>query len=115
MEPGKKDKIKYAIFLNAFILPGAGHFYIGERIKGVILSIISIFLVFAPVVKYLMAAALGLQIVSQMNNTTALSKAMLTSQTVWPEVRSTLILAVIGILIIWGYGIIDLYIKYKKS
>jgi len=114
MERSKKDKRKLALILNALVLPGLGHFYIGQKLKGVFLVIATLFFFATPLVKYTMLVSKMLAFVASLNNPNMLANLYQASALVWPNVKTILYISIIGLLAVWIYGIWDIW-RVKRS
>lgn len=107
-----KSKATIAIILNATVLPGCGHWVLGQRIKGTIIGLVVIFLVTLPLVQY------SITLLSTIRGVTAGGPAMQRSiQAIsesWTVNRNLFYICIIGIAILWIYGILDIYLIKRR-
>lgn len=101
-----------ALLLNALVLPGTGHWYAGYRLRGAVLAIISVFFVIAPTIKYMLVLS-HVADVMRLQTPQILPTLPIMLSTAWQQVAAAVYLALGGILIVWVFGIIDIYQKTK--
>lgn len=108
-------KRKIAILLNALILPGAGHFYAGLRLRGAMLALACIAFITLPVIKYAMAFSYTLDmmdITGNLNFYGIMAEALVRA---WADVRTLSYLALAGLFIVWLFSIIDIVLKTRGT
>ncbi|MBT3182641.1 MAG: hypothetical protein HN337_09080 [Deltaproteobacteria bacterium] len=105
-------KIDTAILTNALVLPGIGYFILGQRLKGILISAITIILLILPLAKYTLSVLsdmkglyAGSPVINQ--SLSALSRA-------WKINQSFIIYCLIGIVALWVFCLLDLMIMKKK-
>lgn len=110
----QRKKIDIAILLNAFVFPGFGHFYIKQKLMGFLLSIGSVFFIACPVIKYSIMTGYALQFMNTAIQGITAENILNVMALAWPDVKRMTFLSLLGLLVIWLYGIIDLVVK-KRS
>lgn len=111
MGEGKRKTI-IAVALNALVIPGAGHIYIGYKVRGFVLMIACVFFIVVPLARFsiLMTYALNLMGPSP---TGLISDLLNAANIIWPEVRGAVLIATAALTIIWIFGIADVYMKSR--
>lgn len=109
-----KKKTLIAVVLNALVLPGVGHIYIGLRVRGTVLALLTVFFVVAPIAKYAMLMSYALNSMTVITSGAAANFAFALSS-MWPAVKNAVILAAVAIAVIWVFGIYDVYVKSKAQ
>lgn len=107
-----KDRWTLAIILNALVLPGSGHLVIGQRLRGFVISGFTLFFTLFPLVRYLMAATNAMRMMA--GRGAAFYSGIQAMSTAWEANRSVILWCLLGILILWAYGIIDIIIRKRK-
>lgn len=108
-EKAMNSRRNIAIILNALVLPGVGHIYLGQRLKGTLLSLLCVFFIVAPIVKYGVMTSYVLNLMPPRDEPAALNLAYALANT-WPQMRNIMLLSLGGLAIIWIYGIVDVYL-----
>lgn len=109
------DKLKsprIALLLNALVMPGAGHIYLGKAVKGYLMSIAVFVLLIIPIVRYTMAVVDGLNNLIVGGNIS--SSAISAISGAWAANKNLILYSLLGIVIIWIYGIVDVMIEAKR-
>ena len=101
-----------ALILNAFVLPGTGHFLIGFKLKGVLIALLTMFFALLPLIRYAMGTVNSLQSLPLMGS--AYDRGVAAFSTSWEINRNFILICVTGMLILWIYGIIDLFLIRKR-
>lgn len=99
---------KIALLLNAFVMPGSGHIFIGQKFRGYLLSLITLILVIIPVVRYTMTVVNSLNALVVSGNISA--SAISTMGNAWAINKNLILFCLAGIFAAWIYGIIDIII-----
>ena len=103
-----------AFILNALVLPGTGHYMIGQKVKGIIMGTSVTALIFIPVIRYMWTVLDALNSITVSD--TALKSSVGALSSSWISNKTLIIICLIGVLAIWLYGIIDLaHIKKKET
>lgn len=112
MEKSKATKLIIAVLLNVFIIPGAGHIYIGQRVRGYVLSLATTVFLVVPLARYaiLVSAALSN---SPVHSQTPLAGMISAFGRAWPDAKELVILSLAALAIIWIFGIVDVYLRCK--
>lgn len=105
-------KTTIAIILNLFVMPGLGHIYMGFKMRGAVIAGICAFFLIAVIAKYMLMMSYALNVMSY-QGTNPLQILFESAAIVWPEMRSAVLLGIAGILLLWGFSIIDIYNKGK--
>lgn len=108
-----KARLNTALFLNAVVMPGSGHVLIGENFKGYTISIIVLFLILFPLGKYTMTIAQALKTMNL--NGGALASSLNALSQGWTSNKALIINCLIGILAVWLFGIVDIFIKRLRK
>lgn len=95
-----------ALLLSLLVLPGAGHVYLGEKKKGNILSLITIF--FFTSLIALFVFPLRQQITSLPLSRSPLITVWVAVQQVWNSYAPFYILGGVILLILWIYAALDI-------
>lgn len=109
----EKDK-RYvlAILMNAFALPGAGYFLIGEKIRGILISVLSVLFLTAASVQY------GLAVVKRLSmmipDDVGASATSIALYEAWQINRNAIFLYIAAMALLWIYCLIDVMLKRKK-
>lgn len=101
-----------ALILNALVLPGSGHYMIGQKLKGAIIAIVATALIFIPVISYALTVLNALNAISISDP--GLKSGMDTLSNSWTSNKHIIIVCLLGVVAIWLYGIIDL-VRLKKK
>lgn len=109
----EKRNLSAAMMLNALVFPGIGHFYLGMRLKGAVMAIMTAVFIIVPVAKFAVLSSYAINIMKQ-TGTSPVFSMLRTFSEVWPLVRTTVLLAILGIVIIWTYGMADVWLIIRK-
>jgi hypothetical protein len=104
--PEQPKNLGAAIFLNAAILPGAGHWLAGYTRHAAAMIAAIILLLFAPLFRFMFAV---MQLVQE--SIVETGRPMRTLEVLaaaWRADRTLYLLCIAGIVLIWIYGIVDL-------
>lgn len=114
MTRSESPKKTIAIFLNALVCPGVGHIYMGYKVRGYVLAIACVFFIVAPLAKFVfaMSYAMNMMRAPSSNPVILLSQAAVVT---WPDIKGVVLSSIAGIIIIWVYGIVDIYMKSKGA
>jgi hypothetical protein len=101
-----------AMVLNALVMPGFGYYFLGEKIRGTIVSCATVLIIMAPVISftvtasnYIRSAHMSASAYQVMNE--AMRKSVETN---------TLVIGISIALLgaVWGYCLIDLMVRRDK-
>ena len=111
--PIKDNKIRWAIILNAFVMPGSGHIFLGEKTKGYLLGTAVIVLVLAPLMRFMLS-------VMQSTATLTAQDSMIASSidafsVAWSANSTFIICCLLGVVALWIYGIVDVWRKSSQG
>lgn len=106
MDNPKSTKI--ALLLNALVMPGSGHIFIGQKLKGYLLSLVTLALLIIPIVRYTMTVVNSLNALVVSGNISA--SALSTMGKAWTINKNLILFCLAGTLAAWIYGIIDIII-----
>lgn len=99
---------KLAISFNAFVFPGAGYFFLKQKIKGVVVISIVLLLFVIAVRAYTNAFESALQQTMQADQL-SLASLVRSLTTAWQLSAKPIVLALVGILVVWIGSIVDIY------
>lgn len=100
-----------AVLLNALVMPGSGHIYLGKKLKGYLLGITTLVVLFTPIVRYTMTVVEGLKKLTLEDNQ-AISGIGLISNA-WAINKSLILYCLAGLGVAWIYGILDIIIERR--
>jgi hypothetical protein len=106
------DRFSLALLLNACVLPGMGNYIIGERIKGVFISLASILCLFVPLLKYSVDVFKVLD--QKFENPAEFASSLNAASTAFQRNKDLIIYCLGALVLLWLYGIIDILIKKRK-
>lgn len=106
-------KLKTALLLNALVMPGAGHIYIGKSLKGYLMGIAVLVLLIIPIVRYTMTVMEGMKTLIIGGNISA--SAITAISGAWAVNKNLILYSLLGILVIWIYGIADIMIQNRHG
>lgn len=106
-------KHKAAILLNALVLPGLGQIMVGKRIKGIVISALTLILLFIPLFKYAIEVFSTLRAISPTES--GIARGMSTFGNAWDLSRGIIIPCLIAIVILWIYSIVDIALSKRKG
>lgn len=98
VEPVKAKDLKLALCFNAFVFPGAGYFFVKQKVKGVI--VISIVLLLFVIAARAYASAFETALLHGSGIVASLAGA-------WNFSAKPILLAFAGIVAIWIVSIVD--------
>lgn len=107
------SKFRNALLFNALVMPGSGHMYVGQKVRGFIIAVVTLILVILPVVIYSVTTIKMLDAVSlagngAINAVNALGHAF--------EMNKRAIIAcLVSLGLIWLYSILDIVLVMKKK
>lgn len=114
MEKSKRTKVGSALVFNALVLPGLGHIFLGQKIKGVLLILSTLFFVVVPVAKYSVEVSFALNTMRTAHRSSAFD--MLSAlTTAWGPSKRLILMSVAALIVIWGYSIADIYFREMKK
>ncbi len=100
------------MLINAFALPGAGYFLIGERIRAIAISALSILFLTAASVQYGLAVVKRLSMMIPVDmGANATSVALYEA---WQINKNAIFLYIAAIFLLWLYCLVDVIMKRKK-
>lgn len=102
VEPVKAKDLKLALCFNAFVFPGAGYFFVKQKIKGII--VISVVLLLFVVAARAYANAFETALLQGGGIVASLAGA-------WQLSAKPILLAFAGIVAIWIASVVDVYRK----
>ena len=101
-----------ALVLSLLVIPGAGHIFIGKKLKGFFLAIASVFFIVVPLVRYGMVASYALNVMAVQRGGPAIN-LLYAGELAWPEVRNIALLSLAALTLIWAYAAIDVYLETR--
>jgi uncharacterized BrkB/YihY/UPF0761 family membrane protein len=102
-----------AIFLNALVLPGAGHWLAGFTKQGAAMIVAVLLLLFVPLIRFVMSV---MELVQQSIAETGMPMRTLEAlSTAWHTQRTFSLLCLAAIVLIWIYGIVDLSVRRMRK
>jgi len=104
----KKKKWQNALMYNLFVMPGAGQISLGNKRKGFLLIFETCFFIFYAFLAFARAWELKL---THSNPTLEIIYAI---KIAWAGSKTKIILCLGGIIIVWVYGIYDIYAQKKN-
>jgi len=113
MDQGKKRKI--AISLNALVMPGAGHYYMGYKLRGTLLALACLIFMILPIIKYTMLISYTLDMLDLTDNLTAFGAMAQALTLAWSDMKALAYLALLGILFVWIIGMIDIVLITRRK
>lgn len=102
-----------AILLNALVLPGLGQLMVGRRIKGIVISALTIVFLFIPLFKYSVETFSTLRALSSTGS--GIANSMSTFSNAWVSSKGIIIPCLITIGVLWMYSIVDIILSKKWS
>ncbi|HEX8960947.1 MAG TPA: hypothetical protein VF775_05195 [Geobacteraceae bacterium] len=104
-----KKNIKAAL-LSAFVLPGLGQFYRGDRVKGgILIALVNVFLLAAL---FLVLKGMGeLLVTAKLSGMSAAERVIEGLKEKSPAVRALLA----AFFALWAYGVVDALLHKEKS
>lgn len=113
MDSKLEKRFTVAILLNALVLPGTGHFYLGKKTKGLVIALATTLLIFLPLYRYSMTAFYTIQLASAKSSDVMVGLNAMSSA--WAIHRSMILWAMVGVLLLWIYAIADLIILKNQN
>lgn len=105
-ETTEKKNLGAAIFLNALVLPGAGHWLAGFLKQAAAMITAVVLLLFIPLFRFMITV---MQLVQQSMAENGLPMRTIEAlSTAWQMQRTFSLLCIAGLVLIWIYGIVDL-------
>jgi len=104
-----------AILLNALIMPGAGHLFLKQRIKGTILSILTLVMFIIPIAVYISDAMSGIDMLMAKNATQLSANIMGAMTSSWSMHRHMISSFAFAIIVLWVYAIIDVILMMMRG
>jgi hypothetical protein len=112
-ETTEKKNLGAAIFLNALVLPGAGHWLAGFPKQAVAMISGVVVLLFAPLFRFMVAV---MELVQQSMSTRGVPMRTLEAfSKAWQMQRTFSLLCIAGLVLIWIYGIVDLARRWRRG
>jgi len=105
-------KLSIALTMNALVLPGTGHMYMGRNVKGTVISILTIIFVFLPLVLYMITLNKHLRMLSP--TLPVLKRSISSLSSAWEANSTVILVCLLAIFILWLYGILDLLLKNRN-
>lgn len=96
-----------ALVLNALVLPGSGHIFLGRRALGYAIAIPVISLIVTPLVLYALSTMEALSKLSS-PGMPGMKLGLTSLHQAWTAEKGTIGLCILGIVGLWLYGIVDL-------
>lgn len=103
------SKLALVLLLNQLVMPGFGYLVIKESIRGTIVMAITLLVVFVPIFFLLSGTREYLQTTPPIGNSVALATNALQSS--FAGNRTMLIVAGVGLGLIWCYCLIDVLVR----
>jgi hypothetical protein len=97
--------------MNAFVMPGSGHILLGMKFRGWAICLAVIGLLFAAMYKFIsdsFDAMLGTHALGQMTTTFGAFAAA------WQKDRDFIMICIAGIVLLWIFGVADVFINRKR-
>ena len=101
-----------AMVLNALIMPGFGYYFLGEKLRGTIVSCATILVIVAPVVSFTMSASNYIRSAHMSS-----SAYQIMNEAMQKSVETNAMVIAISIALlgaIWAYCLIDLMVRRNK-
>lgn len=108
-----EKKRKAAIFLNVLVLPGLGQFMVGKRIKGIVISALTLIFLFIPLFKYAIEVFSTLRTISPTES--GIARSVSTFGNAWDQSKGIIIPCLIVIGVLWIYSIVDIALSKRKG
>lgn len=105
-------RLTTAILLNAFVFPGSGHFFVGMKKRGYLISGLTLLFLILPIARYTMSAVQALQRLPF--NANGLARSTAAIEQAWMSDRHFLLLCFLILGILWVYGMVDLLVAKEK-
>lgn len=109
----QEDKKRLAIVLNAFVMPGTGHMVLGQRVKGLVISLLIVVLLLFPIYRYSQSAMDAFEKLSVDGNLAA--SGIMALSDAWAANKKMIFFCLVGVVIVWLYGIIDVVCCHKSA
>ena len=114
MGAGKRGDVKIGLVMNALVMPGLGHLYLGYRWRGIAMMLGIVFFIVVPLAKYSMMMTYSLNTIT-VTTPEVIPNMLKAASIAWPGVQRIIYSSLLAIAVIWVYGIVDLLIKRKTK
>lgn len=107
-------KLTRALILNALVLPGSGHIFIGSKLLGSTLAAATIIFLLAPIIRFLAAFSEALKTPPQPGITGSLGLIAAAGKALSAH-WAFILLCFLAVILIWIYGISDIAMRIKRG
>ncbi len=101
-----------AILLNAFVMPGFGHYLLKEKLRATILSTLTLIVIVIPAVAFTSSASK--YILNAKMSESGYQTMTLAMQKSAEGNKSIFIVSILFLLLIWTYSLADLIVRREK-
>ncbi len=113
MGAGKRGNVKIGLVLNALVMPGLGHLYLGYRWRGISMMLAIVFFIVVPLAKYSMMMTYALNTIT-VTTPEVVPNMLKAASIAWPGVQRIIYLSLVAIILIWSYGVVDILLMKRK-
>ncbi len=109
-----EKKLTRALIMNALLLPGSGHYYIGARVQGSFLALATVVFLAAPAIRFVIAFSFALKntLPTGVSGSLGILAAM---SYAWRAHGGFILISLLAVLILWAYSIADIAIRIRRN
>lgn len=109
-----KKRLIAAMITNALVFPGCGHIFIGQKVKGAVITIASLALIFIPLIKYILTVIDALDQITNNLRNAGLGDGLSALSTAWETNANSILISLAIVIALWIYGIVDIYLMIRS-
>ena len=113
-ESQESKKLTRALILNALVLPGSGHVYLSETLKGLVIASATMVFLLASIVRFVTAFSAGLRSQPMPGMSGSLSVLAAMGQA-WKMHGAFILVCLLAVVLFWAYGIADVAVMIKRG
>lgn len=113
-ESQESKKLTRALILNALVLPGSGHVYIGDTLKGLIIASATMVFLLASIVRFVSAFSAALRSQSLPGVGASLGALAAMGQA-WRMHGAFILICLFAVILLWAYGIGDIALRIRRG
>lgn len=102
-----------AILMNALIMPGSGHIYVGKPFRGYAIGTATLLLIMVPILRYTVSVVAFLNAGSITSGAAATTLSAMSQA--WSSDKNLILVCLSLIISLWLYGIIDIILMKRRS
>ncbi|MFH1830672.1 MAG: hypothetical protein ABH871_07855 [Pseudomonadota bacterium] len=114
MGESKDKNLMRALIMNALLLPGSGHYFIGAKRKGLLMAVATLIFIIAPAIKFVttFSYALEHQPPPGVSGSLGILAAM---GFAWKAHGGFIVISIFTVILLWAYGIADIAIRILRN